>query len=236
MSLERRGRRVAAFCAYSSPLRSRYRLPQPPEEAEAGKEVLPTTEARPSGDKRDKLAFFDSRQTPAAEVTLRNRDAKSAASPNPATDSLKDSLGSEAVVSIDPLTSTPRMVGLLNGFLTRRSSAPPASIALDYVNQNASALGLDAKTVAGLELARDYVDVDGGHHLFFVQKANGIPVFGNGLKANVTSDGRLINVLGSPVGEPEPRFDIAGYHRDGCDRERSQRRRGERPTGSRGPG
>jgi hypothetical protein len=145
--------------------------------------------------KRDKRAFFDSRQTPAATKELKLRAKKLAESPAPATEALKDSLGVEGVVAIDPLTATPRMVG----FLTGRSSAAPKDVALGYVRTNAAAFGLDSKVVDGLSLVRDYVSIDGTHHLFFVQRLNGIPVFGNGVKANVTSDGRLINVLGSPV-------------------------------------
>ncbi len=152
--------------------------------------------------KRDKLAFYDSRQTPEARKTLRERSNRAAQSPNASTDALRESLGSEGVVAIDPLTSTPRHVGRLDDFLTGPSGAAPASIALGYVKQNAAALGLDARTVDGMVLKRDYVDVEGIHHLFFVQSANGVPVFGNGLKANVTADGRLINVLGSPVAAP----------------------------------
>ena len=151
------------------------------------------------GNKRDKLAFFDSRQTPAAQVKLHGREARLASSPNGAADNLHDSLGSEGIVAIDPLTSTPRMVGRLDDFLTGPSSASPSSIALGYVSQNAGVFGLSQGSMAGFELVRDYVDIDGTHHLFYVQKVNGVPVFGNGLKANVTADGRLINVLGSPV-------------------------------------
>jgi Zn-dependent metalloprotease len=67
------------------------------------------------------------------------------------------------------------------------------------VSANAAALGLASSDLGSLRLARDYVDIGGTHHLSWVQYASGIPLFGNGLKANVASDGRLINVLGSPV-------------------------------------
>ena len=143
MRLERRGRRVVALSVLFALAAIALAIPVAVSAAD-GKS------GHKSGDgasaKRDKLAFFDSRQTPAAEAKLRNRDAKNAASPNPATDVLKDALGSEAVVAIDPLTSTPRMVGLLDGFLTGPSSASPESVALDYVNKNASAFGLDSNT------------------------------------------------------------------------------------------
>ena len=41
--------------------------------------------------------------------------------------------------------------------------------------------------------------MDGTHHLSFVQQVEGIPVFGNGLVAHVTQDGRLIAFTGSPL-------------------------------------
>jgi Zn-dependent metalloprotease len=40
--------------------------------------------------------------------------------------------------------------------------------------------------------------VAGTHHLSFVQTVAGVPVFGNGLKAHVAANGRLIQVDGSP--------------------------------------
>jgi extracellular elastinolytic metalloproteinase len=149
--------------------------------------------------KRDKLAYFDARTTPAAEVKLRAKAQKLAASPNAATVALRESLGNQGIVSIDPLTTTPRMVGRLDGFLTPPSGASASAVALGYVEQHGDAFGLSTQAIRNLTLVRDYVDVDGTHHLFYLQKVNGIPVFDNGLKANVTKDGRLINVVGSPV-------------------------------------
>src|SRR5262249_53995097 len=62
--------------------------------------------------------------------------------------------------------------------------------------------GLTAADVAGLKLRQDYVDVDGTHHLSFQQVIGGVTVFGNGLKAHVTKDGRLIQFDGSPLKSP----------------------------------
>jgi extracellular elastinolytic metalloproteinase len=95
------------------------------------------------------------------------------------------------------------MVGRLDGFLTGPSGASAESIALGYVQRNADAFGLSGAAIASISLARDYVSIDGTHHLSYVQAIGGIPVFGNGLKANVTADGRLINVVGSPLGSLE---------------------------------
>jgi extracellular elastinolytic metalloproteinase len=149
--------------------------------------------------KRDAASFFDARTTVAAKKELRAKAAKLDAAPSAAVDDLRTALGPQGVVSLDPLTSTPRAVGRTDDFLTAPNSNAPASIALDYVAARPGVFGLSSADIAALKLVRDYVSVDGTHHLFFSQAASGIPLFGNGLKANVTADGRLINVLGSPV-------------------------------------
>ena len=74
--------------------------------------------------------------------------------------------------------------------------------------------GLNAQEVAALKLRKDYVDVGGTHHLSFTQSVNGVSVFGNGVKAHVDRQGRLIQVDGSPVANlpthlKAPRIDAA---------------------------
>ena len=102
-------------------------------------------------------------------------------------------------MKLDPVTSTVSFVGKTNGFLTGPSSAAASDIGLGYVKANAAALGLTADGIAALTLRRDYVDILGTHHLSYVQRVNGISVFGQGVKVNVAKDGRIINVTGSPV-------------------------------------
>ncbi len=148
----------------------------------------------------DKKAFFDARQTATAQKELRGREARLRSAPPAAAAALDRSLGTEGVLSLDALTSTARMVGRTDGFLTGRSRLAPSAIALAYVTRNAAAIGLSRQALSSFKLVRDYVSIDGTHHLFYVQTIGGVPVFGNGLKANVTKDGRLINVLGSPLG------------------------------------
>jgi extracellular elastinolytic metalloproteinase len=150
---------------------------------------------------RNKKAFFDSRQAPAAEIKLHGRAAALDDNPSPATANLKDSLGVEGFVTLDPLTGTVRDAGRTDGFLTGPSNAAASSIALDFVTKNASALGLSSQGLQALSLSKDYVSIDGTHHLSYVQKINGVPVFDNGLKVNVTKDGRVINLVGSPLAD-----------------------------------
>jgi extracellular elastinolytic metalloproteinase len=137
-------------------------------------------------------ANFDARASRAAV----DRSAVLAAHPSAAVSALEQSLGTQGIVSIDGLTGTPRVVGRLDGFLTGPSPASAAQVALDYVRAHADVFRID---VASLEQTRESVSPNGNRHVWWRQVANGIPVFGNGLKANVTRDGRLINIVGSPL-------------------------------------
>ncbi len=148
---------------------------------------------------KDTTGVFDIREgtTPAQQKAHANRSAAlEAAAP---VRKLAKALGPQSVIDVDPLTGTPRQVSRLDGMLTGPSRASAKSVALGYVRAHADVFALSATDLAQLELARDYVDIAGIHHLAFVQKVDGVPLFGNGLEANVTKDGRLINVTGSPV-------------------------------------
>src|SRR5262245_29416898 len=156
--------------------------------------------ANDKSNKRDKYAYADARNAPASQTVLNARAAQLADAPPAAAAALKDSLGKEGVVKLDALTGTARYVGRTDGFLTAPSGGSADSIASGYVKANAAALGLDASGVGALKLRQDYVSIDGTHHLSYTQQVNGLTVFGQGVKVNVTKDGRVINVVGSPVG------------------------------------
>ena len=127
------------------------------------------------------------------------RGARQAPAQRAAVDRLQDSLGVQGIVSIDPLTGTPRQVARLDGFLTGRSTKSPARVALDYVRAHRDVFRLNSAAMNALKLRRDYVDALGTHHLSWQTMVKGVPVFGNGLRANVTRSGRLLSVLGSPL-------------------------------------
>jgi len=148
---------------------------------------------------RDKKAFFDSRSTPAAKNALAARDRARAGAPDAAVAALKSSLGAEGIVDIDALTGTARFIGRTDGFITGPSRKDPADIALDFIKANKKVFGADKDSINGLQLRQDYVSIDGTHHLFFEQTNEGVPVFANGIRANITQDGRIINFTGSPV-------------------------------------
>jgi extracellular elastinolytic metalloproteinase len=145
-----------------------------------------------------RMADYDSRESLTAAPAAVSH-ALVATPAGAAVNTLRDKLGVQGVVDIDRATGTPRRVAKLDGYLTAASKKKPADIALAYVAAHADVFGLDADALARLSLRQDYVDVVGTHHLSFVQVAGGVPVFGNGLKAHVAADGRLISLDGSPV-------------------------------------
>jgi extracellular elastinolytic metalloproteinase len=112
---------------------------------------------------------------------------------------LRHHVGGQALLDTDRATGAIRVIGRLDGFLTRPSSKSPQRVVLDYVRQNRGAFGLDLAGVASLELRTGFVDTDGAHHLSFAQLVRGIPVFGAGLKATVTRDGRLVGIVDGPA-------------------------------------
>ena len=70
---------------------------------------------------------------------------------------------------------------------------------MGFVRSNRAAFGLTNADIKTFRLRQDYVDIAGVHHISWTQSKRGIQVFHNGLRANVTADGRLVNVTGSPV-------------------------------------
>jgi hypothetical protein len=150
--------------------------------------------------KGEKPGNFDSRTDGAARKVLAARSASMAANPRAGVRQLRQQLGQFGLIDLDPVTATPRRVSRVDGFLTGPSRQSASKVALDYVKARPDVFGLDAAGVAGLTLRKDYVDIEGTHHLSFVQTtANGVPFFGNGLKAHVAKNGALIQVDGSPV-------------------------------------
>ncbi|WP_433379162.1 M36 family metallopeptidase [Actinoplanes sp. CA-142083] len=135
---------------------------------------------------------YDARRDPAVIGTLRSNLAKAPAS---AVD-MRSELGDQGIVDLDRLTGTPRQVARLDGFLTGPSRKPAVRVAQDYLKTHADLFGVDPAT---LKLRRDYVDIEGTHHLSFLQQVGDVPVFGNGIRADVARNGALIQMTGSPV-------------------------------------
>ncbi|WP_236718071.1 M36 family metallopeptidase [Actinoplanes sp. TFC3] len=145
-----------------------------------------------------RMPFFDARR----DSTAAGRTTRGLAPASEAVSQLQESLGVQGIVDIDPATRTARRVARLDGFLTGPSRKPAKTIALAYITAHPEVFGLSPAQVAALRLRQDYVDIEGSHHLSFQQVVDGVVVFGNGVRADVTKDGRLIQVTGSPVAAP----------------------------------
>ncbi len=152
-----------------------------------------------SGAAPEARGAYDARRGSGSTAQARALRTAAKAAARPATRTLTRSLGDQALVDIDGTTGTPRMVARLDGFLTRPSSAPARRVAMRYVVRHRAALGLTRADLRTFRMRRDYRDVAGVHHLSWVQVIDGTEVFGNGLTASVTRNGRLLTLGGSPV-------------------------------------
>jgi hypothetical protein len=152
-----------------------------------------------SDDRADGAKARTSRVHDAFDVRLEGSSVGASRRVTRARTTLARSLGRLGVVAADRTTGTLRVVARLDGYLTGPSARPAPAVALDFVRTHLISFGLTRADLRTLRLRADYVDVLGTHHLSWVQRTGGLPVFGGGLEANVAADGRLINVTGSPV-------------------------------------
>jgi hypothetical protein len=111
---------------------------------------------------------------------------------------LKRSLGRGGVLTIDPLSGTPRQLLRTDGALSGPRGGARADIARDFVRANRSALGLDAADLDGLDLDRRATTPDGLTVVHFRQLHRGIPAFDNDLRVAIDRAGRVLSVAGAP--------------------------------------
>ncbi len=158
-----------------------------------------TTPERTSKQPVEARGFYDARsgQSTAARAISARTAARTA--DRAATRAFARALPGKAVLDIDGTTGTVRMLSRLDGSLTGKSKNPAKKVALKFVKQNHDALGLTTNDLKTFKLKREYVDIAGIHHLYWIQRIGGHNVFGNGLTAAVTKDGKLLTVGGSPV-------------------------------------
>ena len=143
--------------------------------------------------------YYDARSSTSGAAKAMEYRAASKAANRAATRAFAKALPPEAVLDIDGTTGTVRMLAKLDGYLTGKSDKKATTVALKYVRANHTALGLTSGDLNTFKLKREYVDIEGVHHLYWIQRIGGQTVFSNGLTAAVKKDGRLLAIGGSPV-------------------------------------
>ena len=159
---------------------------------------------KPAGPERtshspEARGHYDARYGQSGAARAANYRAAGKASRSSETRALAASIPGQAIFDIDGTTGTVRMLERLDGYLTGKSNLKPTKVVTKYLDANHDALGLTKSDLNTFKLKRDYKDIEGVHHLFWIQRIGGKTVFGNGLTAAVTKDGRLLTLGGSPV-------------------------------------
>ncbi len=113
----------------------------------------------------------------------------------------------------DACLGTARFVGSWKEMLTEANAgAQPRDVVQGFVKQYAGLLEIDAAEVAAARVTRDYAtDHNGARHLTLQQMVKGVDLFDAGIRANVSQDGRLINISSTMLTRPAGDFLAADW-------------------------
>src|SRR5262249_40954842 len=106
----------------------------------------------------------------------------------------------QSVADIDPATGTPRMLARLDGTRTGPASGSPLASARAYVEAHPATLGITQSDLDAMEAP--VVRALPGD----VSSVRWRQASDHELRVNVAADGRVLNVLGSPVHD----YEVAG--------------------------
>ena len=120
------------------------------------------------------------------------------AAPSAAARALERRLGEQAVVELDGVTGTPRMLARLDGTLSGPAAGDAEDVALRYVRANLAGLGLKEADLDALEPA-ETTRVGGITTVRWRQGVDGVLAADSELRVNVDERGRVVSVLGSPA-------------------------------------
>src|SRR3954451_2322880 len=130
------------------------------------------------------------------------RDGRAGRTPGTGTRSARARLGSRgAVVAVDGVTGTPRLLAGRSAPLSPRSRGDRRDAAERYLRTHLTALGLGRADLGSLRLEQRRAIPGGAQLLGYRQFAAGIPSFDGGLRVAVDSAGRVTSVSG-PVQPP----------------------------------
>ncbi len=106
-------------------------------------------------------------------------------------------------LAIEPLEQRHLLTATMfnaGGFLSSPSSDAPMDIVVDFLNNNAADLGLASTDLQNYIVTDQYASGHNGvTHIYLQQTYDGLPVAGATINANVTADGRVLNVGSSFV-------------------------------------
>ncbi len=146
--------------------------------------------------------FLDSRaaaRASAARAGTTVAAARPSARTTSARSDLRRRLGRGAMLTVDPLTGTPRQLLRTDGALSATRSGDRVTIARDYLQANREALGLSEADLAKLEVYRNSSTPRGVTLVHFRQVLAGIPAFDNDVRVAIDRAGRVISFAGSPL-------------------------------------
>jgi extracellular elastinolytic metalloproteinase len=149
--------------------------------------------------------YLDVRDARRAAVRRRGDESlrPSSAATRRARAGLRRSLGRGAILDVDELTGTPRVVARRGGTLTGPREGDRAAIAAEWVREHLPELGLTRDDLGSLGRPERSGAPRGLETLRWRQHASGIPAFDAGLRVTVTGDGRVLSVAGAPQADLE---------------------------------
>jgi extracellular elastinolytic metalloproteinase len=104
----------------------------------------------------------------------------------------------EASVEADAATGAVSALTSQSGYLTEKASGTPMTLAMSFLRNNLTALGLEAADLQGYAVTDVvYSKITGATHVYLQQQYRGIPVYNAQLQINVNRDGRVISVNNS---------------------------------------
>jgi extracellular elastinolytic metalloproteinase len=96
----------------------------------------------------------------------------------------------EASVEADAATGAVSALTSQSGYLTEKASGTPMTLAMSFLRNNLTALGLEAADLQGYAVTDVvYSKITGATHVYLQQQYRGIPVYNAQLHINVNRDG-----------------------------------------------
>jgi extracellular elastinolytic metalloproteinase len=156
-------------------------------------------------------AIAGAQQAKTPDAPLPFLDSSSGAAPLPpaagvraAAQRLREKLGRETIVDIDPKTGTPREVLRLDGFLSTARTGDPTTVARDWIEDHSDLFGLDDDDADCLRAVAHETSPAGVTDVTFAQTYAGVRAFNTFIRVSVAPGGRVLAVTGSPTPDLRP--------------------------------